>query len=112
MQAKPSPEELLMGMVDAKLASQYQQSYPYRDFRARVPLSAARDVYKVADERDMSVAAYTRRALIAFVAYDRGLDFYELLQQEPATRMNNAQPSTDVSEAGQGHGLWRIGSLY
>lgn len=111
-QANPTPADLLMGMVDARFEAQAHPPVAVRDFKTRVTVAVAPDVYEAAAAREMSVSAYMRRSLLAFVAFDRDLDLYELLRNEPATRLNNASPALDKSEDGQGHGLWRIGSLY
>ncbi len=112
MSQTPSPSDLLMGMVDARLAQQRTTQPPIRDFRTRVPVTLAPLVYKAAADRGMSVGAFSRRAMLAFVAFDQHLDLRELLADEPATRIRFESPAVNRLEAGEGHGLWRIGSLY
>jgi hypothetical protein len=100
-----------MGQVDRVLASKTENKTPYRDFRCRVRPSQAGPLYEAATARGMSVGAYIRRATLAFVAYDLGLDLTDLLEDEPPTRIRFAQPGNDQSMRGQGHGSWRIGHL-
>lgn len=113
MHSDHDPEALLLGQVDARLASRRAfPKPPHRDFRARMPLSAVPAIIRAARERDMSVSAYIRRAGLAFAAYDLGLDLKELLEDEPATRLKYEGVPHDRLEHGQGHGNWIIGSLW
>lgn len=70
-------------------------------------------LHEAARQRDISVAAYGRRAVAAFVAKDLGLDWTELLAEcaEPLpygqiapTRFSNGRTVDD----GTGHGDWKI----
>lgn len=114
--AKPQPaeaswEDLMMGQVDAKIAARETRKKPHRDFKTRVPLSAAPILVEAARRRGMSVAAYTRRASLAFAAHDLGLDLRQLLEDEPVTRGRFDGFAGDRAEQGQGHGDWVIGGL-
>jgi len=108
MMAKPDWRELLMGTVEAELASRDAPKRPHRDYRARVPLSAAPHIAEAARRRDMSITAYLRRAAIAFAAYDLGLDQQQMLVDEPATRLKSEGPRTNRLQQGRGHGDWKI----
>lgn len=111
MVSNPAWEDVLMGQVDATLASRVAKKPPHRDFRTRVPLSAASSIHEAAAARGMSASAYIRRATLAFAAYDLGLDLAELLRHEPATRLNSESPRAVRAMLGEGHGEWRIGGL-
>lgn len=108
----PRPEDLLMGQIDRVLAKRKDGSRPAcRYYKVRVQNSATMLIRDAAARREMSVSAYLRRAGIAFAAYDLGLDLAELLKDEPPTRLKYDGPRADRTEAGEGHGRWRIGGL-
>jgi len=111
MSPDPTPDDLLLGMVDAILARQAVDKSPHRDYKARMPLRVAPLLAEAAAAREMSVSAYLRRAGLAFVAHDLGISLEELLHDEPATRLRTEGPKTNRQEAGEGHGLWKIGGL-
>lgn len=107
----PDPAELLMGLVEVQIGRDYPADANYRAFRTKIPVKWAGEVYAAAAARDMSVSAYLRRSMLAFVAFDRSLDLTELLADEPPTRIRFAQPGNDRRENGTGHGRWEIGGL-
>lgn len=111
MSPDPTPADLLMGMVDAVIANGVVDKSPHRDYKARMPLEVAPLLAKAAELRGMSVSAYLRRAGLAFVAADLGIPLEDLLRNEPATRLRTEGPKTNRSDAGEGHGLWKIGGL-
>ena len=100
-----------MGQVEATLLTRKSPKKPHRDYRLRIPLSAAPALLAAAEKRGMSVSAYTRRASLAFAAHDLGLDLAQLLIDEPATRHKFDGGGLDREEAGQGHGNWVIEGL-
>lgn len=112
MPPKATPEDLLLGQIDAVLATRKEKKPPHRDFKARMPLSTVQYVIEAAKIREMSVSAYLRRAGLAFVAHDMNLDLAELLEDEPVTRIRYESPNADRQEGGAGHGKWIIGGLY
>jgi hypothetical protein len=61
-----------------------------------------------AKKRGVPLAVYYRRAVLAFVAHDLGIDFIELAQFEPAIA---AEGLTPRKFGGKGFGKWRIGRL-
>lgn len=109
---RPQGEDILLGMIDATLASRRKDyNIPHRDFKARIQMSAAPHVVKAAQERGLSVSAYIRRAALAFAAHDLGLDLAEVLKDEPQWRLRTEGPRTNHSEGGEGHGNWQIKGL-
>lgn len=104
-------QELMMGRVDATIAKRTHPKAPHRDFRTRMPQSAVASILRAAELRGMSVSAYLRRAGLAFVAHDLGLDLAQLLEDEPPTRNKFDGPKKDKVMKGQGHGQWRIEGL-
>ncbi len=104
-------QHLFMGQVDAKIAARKDTRKPYRDFKARIPLSAAPVLGAAAAQREMSVGAYIRRACLAFAAFDLDLDLAQVLIDEPETRRQYDGAFRDKAEAGQGHGNWVIEGL-
>lgn len=111
MTADMSPEDLILGMIDANLEARVVDKSPHRDYRARVPLSAVPALLEAADLRGMTISAYLRRAGLAFAAYDLGLSLDELLEDEPVSQLRWRNPGGNPSARGRGHGLWRIGGL-
>ena len=109
--AEPDFRELLMGSVDALFEERKTVKRPHRDIRTRVPVHIAPLIFKAAALRGLSAAAYLRRAVVAFAAYDLGLDAAQLLEEEPAMRLKGEGPKTNRLEAGRGHGSWGIRGL-
>lgn len=110
--AKADWRELMMGQVDAELARRSRPKPPHRDFRARIPLSAAPALNQAAANRGMSVSAYLRRAGLAFAAHDLGLDLADLLSDEPTTRPGRfAGFRADLDPTGMPFGAWEIEAL-
>ena len=104
----PPFAEALLAQVDASRERRGDNKAPYRDFRVRVPLDTANLVHRFASDRRMSVTGAARRSLLAFVAFDYGLDLRELLRNEPASRMQSEGPQVQHYERGEGHGNWSI----
>lgn len=63
---------------------------------------------RAAKKRGVPLAVYYRRAVLAFVAYDLGIDFLELAQFEPAIAADGLTPR---KFGGKGFGKWRIRRL-
>ncbi len=66
---------------------------------------------KCAQKRDISQAAYMRRALAAFVAYDLQIPFEDVCQMHPKAIPNEwrfARPLVKELDDGEGFGEWRI----
>lgn len=104
-------QEVMMGQVDVILDGRYPSKKPHRDVKARIQLSAVPALTEAARLRDMSVSSYTRRACLAFAAYDLGLDLADLLEDEPSQRLKSEPPHMSREEWGLGHGSWAIQGL-
>jgi hypothetical protein len=104
-------QEVVLGQVDVVLAGRAITKKPHRDFKARIQLSAVPALTEAAKLRNMSVSAYTRRACLAFAAYDLGLNLADLLEDEPSQRLKSDPPTTNLEEGGRGHGNWVIQGL-
>ena len=65
---------------------------------------------RAAARRGMSVAAFVRRSALALAINDLGLDWDEVMKDEPSPRgYGNARYfNTRENAGGMGHGLWRI----
>jgi hypothetical protein len=71
--------------------------------------SAAGFVAEAARRRNLSITAYARRALMAFVCHDLELDWDEVMRDEPGIWTRQTLPPD--AGRGQGHGPWRIRKL-
>ncbi len=104
--------ELFLGRVDATLTGKVSDRHrPHRDYRARIPLGSAGFLVSAADQRNLSVSAYLRRAGMAFTAFDLGMSLADLLDDEPATRHKFDGPQSDAVPQLHAHGLWQIQNL-
>jgi len=65
---------------------------------------------RAAARRQMSVAAFVRRAALALAVHDLGLDWAEVMKDEvsPRGHGNARYYNTRENAGGIGHGLWRI----
>lgn len=99
-------QDLLVDQVD-----QDQGREPRRSLAINFPPSMAGHIIKVARQRDMSITALARRALMAFVVHDLGLDWAEVMADEPRLRTFDAQGTEPERSCGTGHGPWRITRL-
>ena len=68
--------------------------------------SAAGLVAEAAARRNLSITAYARRALLAFVCHDLGLDWDDVMADEPG--LWHRQSEAPAARGGKGHGAWRI----
>lgn len=71
--------------------------------------SAAGFVAEAARRRNLSITAYARRALLAFVCHDLGLDWDEVMADEPGIWTRQELPPE--AGRGRGYGPWRIQKL-
>lgn len=98
-------QDLLVDQVDGATRT------PRRSLAINFPPSMAGHIIAAARRRDMSITALARRALMAFVVYDLGLDWDEVMADEPRLRTFDAQGTEPERLAGGGHGPWRITKL-
>lgn len=66
---------------------------------------------QVAKMRGMSQSAYARRAIVAFIVHDLGLDWYEHNQNEIPIAPYGGRGYHSMSMDGQGYGDWEIQGL-
>lgn len=64
-----------------------------------------------AEKRNLSFAAYCRRAVMAFVCADLGLDWEEVMASEPRIRPWRPLDAKPERKAGYGGGKWKINGL-
>jgi hypothetical protein len=65
-------------------------------------------VQRAAEARGLSLAAYNRRCALAIACADLGLDYREVMLDEPAVRPYGELTADAVSKNGLEHGLWRV----
>ncbi len=107
--SKPDFAEVIAGQLEAVGRGQA------RDHKhggvltnVRLPLEMQALVDQAAREvRDISRNSYMRRAIMAMVVHDLGLDWSEVMAKEPGI-FNWDQDSRLQRLAGEGHGPWRI----
>lgn len=99
-------------VIEAQVAAsvQRQRATP----RKSTAINTSQEQYDAllfaARQRDISMAAYLRRSSLAFAVHDLGLDWFEVMADEPATGgFGNARRLEPL--AGSGAGLWRITGL-
>lgn len=64
-----------------------------------------------AEKRGLSLSAYVRRAAFAFVVSDLGLDWIELMRDEPRIRQLGEFSADPERAEGFGYGAWKITTL-
>jgi len=102
---EPTPGQLLIDAVRAKV--------PTRTERRSIGLNITPQmndlVLAAAMKRDMTLSAYARRAIMAVVCHDLGLDWDEVMLDEPNVRRFDGKTPGDP--AGTGHGDWIIAEM-
>lgn len=81
-----------------------------RNLNINFPPEFAGPILAAAKARDLSLTAFTRRCLMSVVTYDLGLDWFDVMADEPGLRgfSNTIDP---VVGFGEGHGPWKIMNL-
>jgi hypothetical protein len=64
-----------------------------------------------AERRGMSLSGYARRAIMAFVCRDLGLDWFEIMADEPRIRRADTRRYSDSIPPGAAYGPWEIEGL-
>ena len=67
-------------------------------------------IHAAARQRDISVAGYARRALVAFVCHDLGVEWDTLMRDEPQI-VRFSQAGANKAYAGSDFGSWEIEKL-
>lgn len=68
---------------------------------------------RAAKARGISLSSYARRAVMAFVVHDLGLDWDEVMRDESPLRLHGEHNTNETVKQprGEGFGPWRIGGL-
>lgn len=98
--------KILLDQIDSKLTTRTRRSVGIN-----FPVGLHALLMRAARERGMSMAAYTRRAAIAFAVKDLGLDYDTVMQEEPAVREFGEGMSLGDKLSGKGYGRWKIEAL-
>lgn len=85
-----------------------QDRAPRRSAAVNYPDTLFRIVLAAAARRDLSMAAYQRRATLARACADLGLDYDAVMVDEPPVGRFNRADGPPEELAGQGHGPWRL----
>lgn len=106
---KPLPEwgERLLDKIDTAPA-QKRRERPAVGLK--FPVEWVSIIQAAAKKRDLTMAAYARRALIAFVCHDLNLDWDDVMRHEPRIQRYEQDAAPEL-KSGSGHGSWRIGVL-
>lgn len=119
---KPGAEERTKARVNATEANKKRKAGRRRAGTLTIEFDLPFQAYlkDAADTRGMPVNGYARRALAAFVAFDLGIPFEEVVQhfaapmkRGDALRRDDGStqaPSGSTSDDGEGYGPWRLGS--
>jgi hypothetical protein len=105
---KPNWREALMDAVDTR---------PTKKERRSIAINFSDSWYvmiqRAAKARGMSMTAFMRRAVMAFVVFDLGEDWFEVMEGEPNIGPYANSYGTKVLErkAGHEHGDWQIEGL-
>jgi hypothetical protein len=98
-------------IIQAQVAqSRVRDRAPRRSTALNYPQELYGLVLAAARERDMSMTAYSRRAVLAFAHHDVGFDWAKELAEEPAVA-SFSDPALRRELNGLGCGYWRIVQL-
>ena len=102
----PRWEDTMLAALDAKPPRKLARS-----IGLNLPTEWMGLVLKASRQRKMSVASYARRAVMAFVLQDLGLDWEETMRDEPRTRSEYLSGDDPEGHEGYGFGPWKIEGL-
>lgn len=104
--------DLLTDAVQQQLRTQASSRTVRIDrLSTRVPQGFRALTMKAARGRGLSLEAYIRRALASVMVYDLGLDWWELLADEPWVTTYGGGLAERQPLAGAGFGVWRIDGM-
>lgn len=103
---KPRWEDSVLAALDAKPPRKLSRS-----IGLNLPSEWMGLVLDASRRRGMSVAAYARRAVMAFVFADLGLDWETEMAHEPRTRNEYLSGDDPQAHAGYDFGSWKIERL-
>jgi hypothetical protein len=104
---QPQWAERLLDKIEAKNT---RKSRARPAVGLKFPVQWVSIIQQAARERDVTMAVYARRALMAFVCHDLKLDWDTVMQDEPKMQTYN-QPAAPEAKYGTGYGKWKIGGL-
>lgn len=106
--AQPDFRELMVAQLEASAPKETRGTW---QLGLKLPPDMARAMREAARGRDLALAAYARRAIMAMVAHDLGIPYSELMVGEGpvACFANDVQMERGLD--GSGHGAWNIGSV-
>lgn len=116
--AIPGWQERLMARVNSTQANsatrRKKKLHPLRNSQFHVYVSSEYMALfrRAAQSRDISMVAYARRAIAAFISHDLGVPFADIVALTPAPRsfedrIRSNQPPT-VPDDATGYGSWRF----
>lgn len=99
--------QIVLDQIDSKLSGRTRRSVGLN-----FPVELHAVIMRAARERGLSMAAYVRRAALAFAVKDLGLDWDETMKDEPGLR-KFGEITRDAGDklAGSGYGRWKIAAL-
>lgn len=103
--------ERLSDQIDNTVAKPAHRSVRIDRLGTRVPQGFRSQTMKAARRRGLSMEAYIRRALASVMVYDLGLDWWELMVDEPWTQEYAAGLSERRPLAGSHFGPWHIDGM-
>lgn len=98
--------KILLDQIDSKLTTRTRRSVGIN-----FPVELHALLMRAARQRGMSMAAYTRRAALAFAIRDLELDYDMVMKDEPAVREFGEGMSLGDKLSGKGYGRWKIEAL-
>jgi hypothetical protein len=106
---KPTWRDVVEGNLDEAEAAR-----PRKQVRRTTPIDLTPHMKQIvtvaAARRGLSIAAYARRAVMAFAARDLGLDWWETMTDEPQVRTSASSAKSELGP-GVGFGPWKIEGL-
>jgi len=109
---KPTPDELMNDALHALPRPRRLEPSTAREVHQTsvvLPPELGSALIDAAAARGMSVQAYARRAVTAFVAHDRGMDWYGINETEPPIATPGVRGG--VRHEGRDFGNWVIRKL-
>lgn len=95
-------------LVDQAMAER-QKSQDRRSLAINIPPEWQGMINRAAAGREMTLTAFLRRSMMAFVAHDLGLDYFTIMEGEPTVvGFDRKKHKSRGSGRGRGHGLWEI----
>lgn len=99
--------DLTVGSV--QMAVETDGRLPVRNMRVKWPMEWMSLLNRAARKRNITVTGYMRRAIMAMVCHDLGLEWFATMEPEPNVQPGRpAASNPPVHLAGEGFGPWRI----